>query len=131
MDISDVNIKKIKEVLRNEKIIVAAFLHGSVLTKNFREDSDIDIGILSVSGEKMSLQKKIELSSKLSLITKREIHIGELRHDALVFAKEVIENGQLLFTKDRYYTDMFIAISLSMYAELQQTRKEVIDAYRT
>jgi len=66
----------------------------------------------------------------LESVFHRPVDIGLLSTQNLVYSKEVALSGQQLFTTNPFESDRFMATSLSMYAELQMQRKEVLNAYR-
>jgi hypothetical protein len=47
----------------------------------------------------------------------------------LVYAKEVVARGRVHFERDSAARHRFEALVLSMYADLQENRREVLDAY--
>ncbi len=49
------------------------------------------------------------LAASLSKIVKKEVDIGILSHKSLIYSTEVIAKGDLLFSKDEYYSDLFSA----------------------
>ncbi len=115
--------------LHRESSICAAFLHGSAAKGCLRPESDIDIAILPMPRTKISLMDRLSLAGELELILRRPVDLGVLSTSNLIYVKEVIEHGELLFTKDSFLSDRFTATALSMYADLQQDRKEVLHAY--
>ncbi len=124
-------LAQVQRVLEQYPEIIAAYLHGSTATETARPDSDVDIALLPNPGEHLSLKTRIGFAGELGSILGCPVDLGELSTRNLVYAKEVIENGQEIFTTNRFESDLFMATALSMYAELQQQRKEVLDAYTT
>ena len=116
-------------ILKKYPAIIAAYLHGSTANGTAREDSDIDIALLPKPGKNLPLQFRLECAGELTCLLGQEVDLGELSTRNLVYAKEVIENGREIFTTNRFESDRFLATSLAMYAELQQQRAEVLDAY--
>lgn len=43
--------------------------------------------------------------------------------------KQVVENGELLYNSDKYKIDHFEMTTYSMYADLNETRKEILNDY--
>lgn len=107
----------------------AAWIHGSVACGNARPGSDIDIAVLPEHGSAPSLERQATLIASLADIFKRDIDLSILTSRNVVLAKEVAVHGQLIFARDHTFSDDFIARSLAMYADLQRSRKPVIDAY--
>ncbi len=121
--------KKLTEMLQQMSSICAVFIHGSAVKGGLRSDSDLDLAILPLSGERIATDERMALGGELALLVGREVDIGILSTNNLVYAKEVIEHGELLFTKNSFFSERFISTCLSMYADLQQDRKEVLYAY--
>ena len=92
-------------------------------------NSDVDIALLPVSGKTLCLRDRLECASQIETIFGRPVDLGVLSTGNLVYAKEVIDHGTELFCRNRFRSDLFLTTSLSMYAELQQQRKEVLHAY--
>ena len=115
--------------LQSEPSICAAFLHGSAAKECLRSTSDVDIAILPMPRIRIPLTERLQLAGELELLFGRVVDLGILSTHNLVYAKEVVEHGTLLFTKKNLLSDRFIATTLSMYADLQQDRKEVLHAY--
>lgn len=121
----------LSEKLRQEPRIIAAYLMGSVLKAHFREESDIDLAILTAPGKEMSLMERLELSATLSATLDRFVDIGLLDTQDLIYAKEAIITGECMYCRDNYARDLFAATALSLYLELKRQRIEVEHAYST
>jgi predicted nucleotidyltransferase len=122
-------LNQVVEVLTHVPGLCAAYLHGSSLSGELHTDSDVDLALLPMPGNLLKPLERLALSSELESILHRPVDLGILSIRNLVFCKEVICKGKRLFAQDRLASDLFAAHALSMYAELQQQRKEVLDAY--
>ena len=122
-------LDQVQRILEPYPAILAAYLHGSTAKGTARPDSDIDIALLPNPGQRLPLKFRLECAGELESMLGCTVDLGELSTRNLVYAKEVIETGQELFTHNRFQSDLFMATMLSMYAELQQQRKEVLNAY--
>ena len=120
---------QVQRVLEHYPKILAAYLHGSIAKGTARPDSDVDIALLPNPGQHLPLKFRLECAGELESILGCPVDLGELSTGNLIYAKEVIANGQEIFTTNRFQSDLFMATSLAMYAELQQQRKEVLNAY--
>ncbi len=118
-----------RRILERCPEILAAYLHGSTAKGTARPDSDIDIALLPLPGKHIPLQIRLEFAGELESAFGSKVDLGELSTNNLVYAKEVVADGCEIFTNNRFESDRFLATSLSMYAELQQQRKEVLNAY--
>jgi len=117
------------ERLKAEPSICAAFLHGSASKDGLRPESDVDIAILPLPRRRMAVKERMVLAGDLESLLGRIADIGILSTHNLVYAKEVIEYGRQLFTKNPFFSERFFSTCLSMYADLQEDRKEVLYAY--
>lgn len=120
-----------RRILRQYPSILAAYLHGSTAKGTARPDSDIDIAVLPEPGQQIPLKTRLECAGELEGILGCPVDIGELSTRNLVYSKEVAVGGQEIFSSNRFESERFIATCLAMYAELQQQRNEVLDAYTT
>lgn len=120
-----------QRILEQHPSILAAYLHGSTAKGTSRPDSDVDIAVLPTPGGRLSLKTRLAFAGELEAELGCPVDIGELNTNNVVYAKEVIAGGKEIFTRNRFESDRFMATCLAMYAELQQQRKEVLDAYTT
>jgi len=122
-------LENLSRRLKEDKRICAAYLHGSAVKGGMRPNSDVDIALLLVPGQHLTTLERLELSADLEIVLGRSVDIGILSTNNVVYAKEVAAGGQILFTKNQLESDRFIAHALSMYAELQSSRQEILKAY--
>jgi predicted nucleotidyltransferase len=115
--------------VRSHPEILAAWVHGSRVKGNFRPESDLDLAIL-VRPAQRDCFAWLDLTSRLREALGLDVHLGRMGTDLPVFAREVIAHGRLLFSRDRYQTEMFVATALGVYARFQEDRQEVLRAYR-
>ena len=117
------------EILGNRPEIETAYLHGSAAKGTLRPDSDLDIAILPPPGKTFPMKARLDCAASIESVLHRTVDLGLLSTNNLIYAKEVIEHGKELFSKNPFHAKRFLATCLSMYADLQQQRKEVINAY--
>jgi len=109
--------------------VAAAYLLGSAAEGRLRSDSDVDIAVLPVTPDGLPLVERLHLAAELGSIVGREVDLGVLTTRNLVYAKEAITRGRLIFDRDHLVTARFEMYALSMYASLQEARREVLRAY--
>jgi predicted nucleotidyltransferase len=109
--------------------VAAAYLLGSAAEERLRSDSDVDIAVLPVTPEGLPLLERLHLAAELSSIVGREVDLGVLATRNLVYAKEAVTRGRLILDRDHQVTARFEMYALSMYASLQEARREVLRAY--
>lgn len=117
-----------KPLIRDARIL-AAYLLGSVLTPNFRRESDVDVAILLHPGQEMSSMERLELAADLSNGVGHSVDIGLLSTRNLVYAKEAIIKGRCIYCRDTGARDLFAATALSLYLQLKQERRVVEKVY--
>ena len=125
-----VRLKRLQQELAGVERLTAAFLIGSAARNQLRPDSDIDIAILLKSGTSFSPFEKINLAVRLGELCSREVDLGMLESQNLVYAREAYLTGECIYCRDVFAKDLFGATILGLYAALKGCRKEVEDAYR-
>ena len=115
--------------LRQCPDVEAAYLLGSAAANRLRGDSDVDVAILPIRGVEISAERRIALTGELAGIFSRPVDLGVLSTRNVVYAKEAITKGRILFARDPSVIARFAMLVLSMYASLQEARREVLRAY--
>jgi uncharacterized protein len=115
-------IKEIKNEISNLNTI---YVFGSILTKYFREDSDIDIAILS---ENINDKIKIfELKQKLEYILKRDIDLIDLNScikKSLVLAMQILKHGKIIYNQNTEKRLEFEDLIFFEYVRFQDFREQ-------
>lgn len=109
--------------------VAAAYLLGSAAEGRLRADSDVDIAVLPMDPQGLPALERIRLAAELGSILGREVDLGILTTRNLVYAKEAVTRGRRIFDRDHTVTARFEMYALSMYASLQEARREVLRAY--
>lgn len=102
---------------------------GSAATNRLRPDSDIDVAVLPSGRTGLPIEERLALTAELTKIFGRSIDLGVLSTANVVYAKEAVTTGRLVFDRDPRVTSRFAMLTLSMYASLQEARREVLRAY--
>ena len=110
--------------------VTAVYLHGSFAKGCSREDSDIDLGLMIISGRRIDKIQMLCISSDLELKLERRVDIGIISSDNLIYSKEAISRGVCIYSSDEFARKMSETTLLSMYLDFQNERKEVLNAYR-
>lgn len=121
---------EIRAILDHDERIVAAFLLGSVARGTDRPDSDVDIAVLPVVGSEYSALDRGRLAAEIAEVIHREVDVGVLNTQNLIYAKEVFLTGNCIYCRDAFQRDLFGATALGLYAELRESRREVERAYQ-
>lgn len=73
--------------------------------------------------------KRLETAGTLSYELGRTVDIGVVSSRNLVYAREVLLKGKLLYSKNNERVNLIRANLLGMYIQFNMDRKEVVDAY--
>jgi predicted nucleotidyltransferase len=109
--------------------VQAAYVLGSAAADRLRPDSDIDVAILPSARGRLSIEERLALTAELTRIFGRTVDLGVLSTANVVYAKEAVTSGKLVYERDPLTTARFAMLTLSMYASLQEARREVLRAY--
>jgi len=96
-----------------------------------RPDSDIDLGIMLEPGRNISSLTRVKLAGSLAYEMGRTVDIGEVSSNNLVYAREALLKGKLIYTKNEERTNLYRANLLGMYIQYNLDRQEVVNAYKT
>ena len=91
-------------------------------------ESDIDIAFLTF--QKISPVEKWEAQEELASILNRDIDLVDLKNATIILRAEVIEKGKLIFSADSYQIDYFEMTTYSMYADLNETRMDILTDFK-
>ena len=119
----------IVSLLSSQGHVAAAYLLGSAADGRLRPDSDVDIAVLPIAPNRLLLTERLTLAAELSRLAGRDVDLGVLTTRNLVYAKEAVTRGRLIFDRDHSMTATFEMYALSMYASLQEARREVLRVY--
>ena len=120
----------IKKYLYKDPFILAVSLLGSAKEGRMTQGSDIDIALMLYPGNSLDSYKKMKIIKDLSFELERLADIGEISSTNLVYSREALLKGEIIFSRD---TDLFQNIRanlLGMYLQFNLEREEVINAYR-
>jgi predicted nucleotidyltransferase len=118
--------KKIAEFLK-KKIpeLLGIYIYGSFAENRLTPDSDIDIAFLT--WKKISAVEKWKIQEELASLLDIDIDLVDLKDASVVLRAEVVENGTRIYTKNEYECDNFEVTTYSMYADLNETRKDILN----
>lgn len=122
-------VRALTDRLQANHRIAAAYLIGSGAEGRLRADSDVDIALLPARGTTLTVPERMDLAADLAALAGRTVDLGILQTGNLVYAKEAVARGRLIHERDPAARSRFAALVLSMYADLQENRREVLHAY--
>jgi len=109
MDLSTKETDNIKALLQGDNRIAALYLLGSAARGTMRADSDVDLAILPAEGCHLGSLERAELAGKLAYAIGRDVDLGLVSSQNLVYSREAILTGRLLFANDRYHAELMAA----------------------
>ncbi len=122
-------LRRLVARLEQEEHLAAVYLLGSAARGALRPDSDLDFALLPVHGRALAAGDRLLLAADLEDLAGRPVDVGVLSTANLVYAKEAVAHGRVIFERDRAARARFAMLVLSMYASLQESRREVLHAY--
>ena len=122
-------IEQVRSLLGKHSAIAAVYLLGSAATGGLRDDSDIDIALLPLCEQVISVQSRLEMVALLEGQLNRTVDVGVITVNNLIYASEAILKGQRILTAQKEYTEAMETRLLGCYLTLRQDRKKVEDSY--
>lgn len=108
--------------------LLGIYIFGSYADNTVTGESDIDIAFLTF--QKISAVEKWEIQEKLASLLDNDVDLIDLKDATTVLRAEVVEKGKLIYTSNQYQVDYFEMITYSMYADLNETRKDILNDYQ-
>ena len=118
--------KSIEKVLKDHKEIVAVYIYGSMVGGIYREDSDLDIGILldDAFREEPLYPARLAREIKLGCDIDRPVDVQILNHCSLRFLHQVLRNGELILSHDERKRVEFESTALCRYIDFKPFYRE-------
>ena len=122
-------IRKIRDVIEKDSVVLFAYLHGSFLESN--NYNDIDVAVYLKEGKEIIpleiQEKEFKLSSMLEQKCRNtRFDVRTLNLAPLSFKYQVINNGLLLFTKDEDRLTDFEMATIPQYLDFSIYRKRYL-----
>lgn len=124
-------IDLINRCLSRDERILGAYLMGSAVSGCMRPGSDVDLAILTSQDVYLSSLQRLELAAEISFQTGLSMDVGEISSRNLVYSKEAVLRGRRIYVRDEPEADLKISYILGMYVVFNESRQEVLDAYRS
>jgi len=121
----------IQPILEAFPNLQALYLFGSHGTTDEWPNSDIDVAVLLpvATARQVDIRQWIDLSMVVAHVVGREkADLINLRMVDTVFRKEIIVAGRRIYCADEAAADEFEMLTLSLYQQLQEERKEIVAA---
>lgn len=122
---------KLKKMLiptfREEKNTIAVYIFGSFVRNEEKEDSDLDLAILSNPGFNLDIS---QLREKIWSIIRIEPQIVDLRKVNLIFQQRILSEGLLIYESDYLKRADFVEKVIIEYCDFEPVyRKALADFF--
>jgi predicted nucleotidyltransferase len=108
--------------------IIAIYIFGSMADNSATQESDIDIAFLTF--QKISAVEKWKIQEEVASKLNQDVDLIDLKDATTILRTEVIEKGKLIFSGDSYQVNHFEMITYSMYADLNESRQDILTDYK-
>lgn len=108
--------------------LIGIYVFGSYADNSATPRSDIDLAFLTFS--KIQEVEKWKIQEELASLVDCDIDLIDLKDATSILRIEVIENGKLIYCANKYEVDYFEMTSYSMYADLNESRMDILNDYR-
>ena len=124
-----IEIKIIDFVRKNISDVNSIYIFGSYAANQETPTSDLDIAYLATN--KIDSVKKWEIQEELASLLDIDVDLVDLQEASVILRTEVIDKGKLIFSNDKYKTNYFEMTAYSMYADLNESRADILNDYKT
>ncbi len=108
----------------------AIYAYGSRIDGLLHAASDLDLALLLEPASNFSPFEVFQLRGDLETIAGCPVDISILDcNKSVILCKEVVSRGKVIFVNDPDAVDNFEMMALSLYAQLSEERRPVIEAY--
>jgi predicted nucleotidyltransferase len=107
---------------------VAVYVFGSTAAGAVHESSDLDLALLP--REPLTPEARWDLQQELAVALRRDVDLVDLRSASTVMRFQVVTTGELIHDGDPRERAEFEMLALSMYARLNEERKEILEQVR-
>lgn len=108
--------------------LVAVIQFGSFGTAYERDESDLDLAVLS-NGPQFDPVKLWNLSQEIAGKINKNVDVIDLRQASSVFCMEVLTSGTTIYCSNDLILANFDNLAISMYLRFQEERKEILEDY--
>lgn len=118
-------IQEIKRYLQGK--VKFAFVYGSILSKYFREDSDLDVAVYLGKPAKLDTMIDLKYDLEKHFDYKHEFDVVILDSADPIIAMQVLANGHLIINNDPSAFVLYKARMISQYLDFKMDRKIIED----
>ena len=125
---SKLEIKIIDFLKKRIPAVVGIYIYGSYAANEMTPESDIDIAFFAE--EKITPVEKWKIQEKLAALLDLDVDLVDLKEATTILRSEVVEKGILIYSANKYKMDHFEMTTYSMYADLNETRVDILNDYK-
>ncbi len=119
--------KIVQTILKTVPDVIAIYLFGSYGTSHATPNSDLDLAVYAEHPQDpVALWN---LAQEIARFINRDVDLVDLQFASTVFRYQIISTGRRIFCRDRHECDLFENITISMYLDFNETRKELLEDY--
>ena len=126
----DLETKIIDHLSANLTGIKGIYLFGSRADGSAGPDSDVDIAVITEFSNRLNpvdlFDHKINLSGQLGI----PVDLIDLQNAQTDLRFVIISTAKRIYCSDPYFCDFFEMTAISMYQNLEEERKEIIEAVK-
>lgn len=119
-------LKKAQEFIINKINPSFIIVFGSFAQGTTHKESDLDIAFYKKE-QNLSSYEVFMIAQELADLLKMEVDLVDLQHASTVFQAQIFSTGKVIFSKDETLRMTMEMTALSMYAKLNEERKEIIE----
>jgi predicted nucleotidyltransferase len=122
--ILQIQLNKAIEILKEEFNPIVIYLFGSGAKNRLRDDSDIDIAILT--DNEIDAYECFIKAQELADIFNREVDLINLNTSSTVFKAQVVGTGKIIYCRDETKRMYFEMRAFKSYAILNEEREVIL-----
>jgi predicted nucleotidyltransferase len=107
---------------------IAVYVFGSTAAGAVHESSDVDLAVLP--REPLTPEARWDLQQELAVALSSDVDLVDLRSASTVMRFQVVTTGELIHDGDPRERAEFEMLALSMYARLNEERKDILEQVR-
>ena len=107
---------------------IAVYVFGSTAAGAVHESSDLDLAVLP--REPLTPGARWDLQQELAAALRSDVDLVDLRSASTVMRFQVVTTGELIHDGDPRERAEFEMLALSMYARLNEERREILEQVR-
>lgn len=118
-------IAQLVHTLEQDTRIASAYVFGSLGSKHFGAESDVDIGLLFYPDKIPNACAVFELKNEISELTGVDVDLVLLNTSSPIICMQVLRKGKIIFERDRKTRIEFFVRTINTYSDLKMVRAAI------